>query len=205
MFEYCGSPSGPALHAGSGASGWGMGHQPADAGEVGFIFPVGIAWLLSLVYSCPSRVFQLPICSAPAVAGLSWWFAVFAYGADLSGLLPALAFLFKFPDTASPVMLGAGQGSFVHKRRYELSGCPGPVTSVLCSIIGWRGSSRCCNPAGCRPPRFDEDPLAGLQRADSRGTPRFGRTTSIREFRGQRTMCSCSLCPPCRCCGLLSP
>ena len=92
-------PSGPALHAGSGASGWGMGHQPADAGEVGFIFPVGIAWLLSLVYSCPSRVFQLPFAvRQPLLVYLGGSLSL-AYGADLSGLLPALAFLFKVPDT----------------------------------------------------------------------------------------------------------
>ena len=44
----------------------------------------------------------------------------------MSGLLPVLAFLFKFPDTGfgrhAGFMLGAGPGSFVHERRYELSG-----------------------------------------------------------------------------------
>ena len=38
-----------------------MGQRPDDAREVGFISPVGIAWLLSLVHSCPSRVFKLPL------------------------------------------------------------------------------------------------------------------------------------------------
>ena len=41
-----GYTSGPALHDGSGASGWGMGQQPDDVREVGFISPVGIAWSL---------------------------------------------------------------------------------------------------------------------------------------------------------------
>ena len=38
-----------------------LGQQPAEAGGVGFIFPVGIAWSLSLVHSCLSRVLQLPL------------------------------------------------------------------------------------------------------------------------------------------------
>ena len=102
-------------------------------------------------------------------------------------------------------MLGAGQGSFVDKRLYELSGVR--VMSLQFSALSLDGEVHlgAVTLQDAVLHGFDEDPLAGLQRADSRGTPRFGRTTSIREFRGQRTMCSCSLCPPCRCCGLLSP
>ena len=48
-----------------------MGQRPEDAGEVGFISPVGIAWSLSLVHSCPSRVFQLPLAVRQPFAGLS--------------------------------------------------------------------------------------------------------------------------------------
>ena len=43
MFEYWRfDPAGDGASLLVGASGWGMGQQPADAGEVGFISPVGI-------------------------------------------------------------------------------------------------------------------------------------------------------------------
>ena len=141
------------LGPGRVAGGWGT--SQADAGEVGFIFPVGIAWLLSLVYSCPSRVFQLPFAvRQPLLVYLGGSLSL-AYGADLSGLLPALAFLFKVPRTrASPVMLGAGQGSFVHKRRYELSGVR--VLSLQFSALSLDGEVHlgAVTLQGCRPPRF---------------------------------------------------
>ena len=53
----------------------------------------------------------------------------------MSGLLSALAFLFKFPD--SGFGRHAGAGSFVHERRCELSGVR--VLALQVSALSWDG------------------------------------------------------------------
>ena len=75
-----GRPVGLCFTTGRGASGWGMGQYQSDAHEDGLIFPAGIALPLSLVHSCSSRVFKLPLAVRQPFAGLSWWFAVFGLG-----------------------------------------------------------------------------------------------------------------------------
>ena len=87
-----------------GVSDYWRSTQRADAREVGVIFPAGIAWSLWLVYSCPSRVFQLLLAVRQPLPVYPGGSLALAWGADLSGLLPALAFLFKFPGPGSSSM-----------------------------------------------------------------------------------------------------
>ena len=91
----------------------------------------------------------------------------------MSGLLPALAFLFKFPDTDFGRHAGAGLGSFVHERRYELSGVLG--LSLQFSALSLDGEVQlgAVTLQDAVLHGLDEDPLpasllVGLQRADLR-------------------------------------
>ena len=89
-----------------------MGQRPEDAGEVGFISPVGIAWSLSLVHSCPSRVFQLPLAVRQPFAGLSWWFAVFGLGLGRVGLAAGVGVSIQVPRH------GLRSSCWLHARRW---------------------------------------------------------------------------------------
>ena len=52
-----------------------------------------------MVYSRPSRVFQLLLAVRQPLPVYPGGSLALVWGVDLSGLLPALAFLFKFPNT----------------------------------------------------------------------------------------------------------
>ena len=68
-----------------------------------------------MVYSRPSRVFQLLLAVRQPLPVYPGGSLALVWGVDLSGLLPALAFLFKFPNTGfgrhASFMLGVGPGS----------------------------------------------------------------------------------------------